>query len=326
MYREAAATSDRPGARPAPSISVVICTHNRAAYLRTAIASVFAQDFPRENFELLVVDNRSTDETRAVCDEFAAAENFRYVYESTLGLCYARNCGWRNARGRYVAYLDDDAIAEPGWLAVIEKAFAWEDPEPGIVGGKVNPIWEAERPKWISDGIALGLTIVDWSDRPMRIPDVRVHWLVGANMAVPAAVLRAVGGFEPALDRIGNKLLTGGDVFLQHQILERGYVCFYHPGMAVRHLVPRSRLQKGWFLRRYYWQGISDAVAEVIVDRHSWGRRLGSAIQRTGRLLAKPRRLIELVLPTDDPRRFEQRCFTLIEVGHIAGLLGAGGR
>jgi glycosyltransferase involved in cell wall biosynthesis len=304
-----------------PLISIVICTHNRAAYLGKAMASALDQDVPAADYELIVVDNCSTDDTAQVCKSFAAP-NLRYVFEGRLGLCHARNAGWKAARGRYVAYLDDDAIAEPGWLAAIGEAFAVE-PTPGVVGGKVDPIWEGPRPGWLPDSIACSLTIVDWPGGPKLIPDVRVEWLVGANMAMPKALLEQVGGFDPRLDRIGTNMLSGGDVFLQKQIIEHGHPCYYHPRMAVRHLVSHARLEKRWFTKRYYWQGISDAVMELIVERPSALGRLRSALARTGRLFAKPRDLWNLIIDSDDPQRFERRCFTLIAVGHIIGLLGA---
>jgi glycosyltransferase involved in cell wall biosynthesis len=308
----------------APIVSVVICTHNRGFYLRKAIASVVGQDMPASEYELIIVDNKSTDDTAEVAASFAAP-NVRYIHEPQLGLCFARNTGWRNAAGTYVAYLDDDAIAEPGWLASIKAAFE-SDPAAGVVGGKVDPIWEGERPAWMSDNVSFSLTIVDWSIEPKQIPDVRVEWLVGANMAIPRSVLAEVGGFDPRLDRIGTNMLSGGDVFLQKQILGRGYTCLYHPGMAVRHLVPPSRLHKKWFRRRYYWQGVSDAVMELITDNPSTLGRFWRGLVRAGELLAKPRALVEIFLPTDHPDKFQERCFTIIAIGHVVGLLGVARR
>ena len=140
---------------------------------------------------------------------------------------------------------------------------------------------------------------------------------------MPKALLEQVGGFDPRLDRIGTNMLSGGDVFLQKQIIEHGHPCYYHPQMAVQHLVSHARLEKRWFTKRYYWQGISDAVMELIVERPSAFGRLRSALARAGRLLAKPRDLWNLFVDSDDPHRFERRFVTLIAVGHIIGLLGA---
>lgn len=320
------------GADPAPEargtpllVSVVICTYNRADLLDRAIRSVVDQPLKTGTHEIIVVDNGSTDRTKEVVRQFNSDGNVRYVFEAEMGLCNARNTGWRQAQGRYVAYLDDDAIASPGWLAAIEEAFA-TTPGVGIVGGRVDPLWEAERPAWLSDDIAMSLTIVDWSDRPKLILDVRSEWLVGANMALPITVLADTGGFHPLLDRVGTRMLSSGDVFLQKQILRRGYSCLYHPDMAVRHLVPKSRLEKGWFIRRYFSQGLSDAAMQLIEETPSIARRVFLALSMALGLLGSPRKIRNLVSPGNDPTRFTEKCFSLIKVGHMAGLLGALGR
>jgi glycosyltransferase involved in cell wall biosynthesis len=301
-------------------ISVIICTHNRADYLVKAISSVLDQNMSRSKYEIVVVDNGSTDNTAEVVRTFSSAGSLHYIFEEQLGLCRARNTGWRCARGRYVAYLDDDAIASPGWLTAVEQAFTIA-PDAGAVGGRVDPIWEVARPGWLSDDIAKGLTIVDWSDSPKFIADVHLEWLVGANMSVPVAVLQEIGGFHPRLDRVGTHMLSGGDVFLQMQVLRRGYSCFYHPQMAVRHLVPKSRVQKRWFFRRYYWQGVSDAIMQLIDKSPSRMERLQLAGRQTLNLLQSPWKLMNLIIPCAEPKRFTAKCFTLIIVGHIAGLL-----
>lgn len=305
------------------TISVVICTHNRAGFLSQAIESVIDQPLPGD--EILVVDNGSTDDTRELARRFDGRGPLRYVFEEKIGLCHARNTGWRSASGKFVAYLDDDAIASPGWLAAIREAFNMM-PSAGVVGGRVDPIWQSERPAWLSDEIAMSLTIVDWSDKPKVIQDVRVQWLVGANIAFPVSVLAEVGGFDPRLDRVGTNMLSSGDVFLQKQIIQRGYACLYYPAMAVRHLVPAGRLTKQWFIRRYYWQGISDAVMYLIDHAPLSWLRLYEALGRATRLLLLPHRLWDLIFPTSDPKRFERKCFALIDVGYIAGLLGAARR
>ncbi len=319
----------RPASVPAdsrpevmPLISVVICTHNRADYLPQAIRSVLEQRMTADRYELIVVDNRSTDRTREVVRPFEANDSVRYVYDGVLGLCHARNTGWQRARGRYVAYLDDDAVAEPGWLAAIEEAFS-TTPGVGVVGGRVDPIWAGARPPWLSDEISLSLTILNWSEHPKVIEDLGREWLVSANMAVPRSVLSDVGGFHPSLDRVGSRMLSSGDVFLEKQILRRGHVCLYHPKMAIRHLVPKSRLNKRWFIRRYYSQGLSDAAMQLIEDSPSRTERLRRAIALASGLLRSPRRLADLILPRDDPARFTEKCFSWITVGQIAGLLGA---
>jgi glycosyltransferase involved in cell wall biosynthesis len=305
----------------APRISVVLCTHNRAAYLRPALASLVGQTFPRDAFEVLVVDNRSTDDTPAAVDEAVGAGlPARRIFEPTLGLCHARNTGWRAARAPLVAYFDDDAVADPEWLAVLHDALV-ADPGVGAVGGPVRPIWEAPRPSWLSDAVARVLTIVEWGGAH-EIRDLRQEWLAGANMALPRRVLEEVGGFSPSLDRVGHNMLSSGDVFLEKQVVARGYRVRYEPRAAVGHVVPPGRLTQDWFRRRYYWQGISDAVMLLLEHDPSPLRRLRWAAERARRLLASPGRLRALHRPTADPAAFEELCWTWIAVGQVAGLLG----
>lgn len=308
-------------------ISAVICTHNRANYLTKAIQSLLEQHAPKEQYEIIVVDNYSTDSTKEVVEQFSSShQNIRYIYESTLGLSYARNTGWRNARGKYVAYLDDDAIAGPSWIDTIIEVFETINPRPGCVGGRANAIWEAPRPDWLSDELSTGLTIIDWSDVPHALPDLRQQWLVGANIAFPKEVLEQLNGFADGLDRAGTKMLSGGDVFLEQQIIDAGYSCFYHPRMVIDHHIQKSRLEKHWLTNRYYWQGVSDAAMGLIKESPSPMARLIKAFSRLWKLITSINRVKCLILPNKTPQQFTEKCFALIELGHVAGLLGAAGR
>ncbi|MES2521644.1 MAG: glycosyltransferase [Gemmatimonadota bacterium] len=309
----------------AVSISVIICTHNRAELLRHALESLVPGCAAVPGSEVLVVDNRSTDATPAVVESFIGRLPVRHVYEPVLGLCHARNTGWRASAGDIVAYFDDDAIAPPGWLVAIVDAFtAW--PETGVVGGPVAPMWDAPRPAWLSDEAARALTVLDWGPDAHEIPDVGAEWLAGTNMALPRRVLVETGGFHPALDRVGNNLLSSGDVHLQRRVLALGLQVRYEPAMGVLHLVPASRLTKGWFRRRYYWQGISDSVMRMVEGAPSPSRRVRWALGGVKRLLREPRLLRDAVATPDDPRAFTDTCHALIAVGQVAGLLGAARR
>lgn len=310
-------------ASPVPRLSIVICTHDRSRDLEAALESLALQSLAEELFEVIVVDNRSTDDTRAVVERWQLRRPIRYVLEPELGLCRARNTGWQAARGEFVAYLDDDAIAEPAWASEILAAFETGPVRLGCVGGRVEPIFHAPRPPWLSDQVALSLTIVDWSPTPHIIEDLRLEWLAGANIAFPRRVLDTIGGFHPALDRSGKRMLSSGDVYLQRLIMEAGYQCLYQPSAAVRHQVPAARLEKKWFLNRFYWQGESDAVMEILHDRLDPPARRRSALRRGAALLKSPRQIMELMLPTSDPARFARKCWAWIAVGHTVGLLRA---
>jgi glycosyltransferase involved in cell wall biosynthesis len=311
---------------PEPAVSVVLCTRNRADLFDKAMASVVAQDFPRSAYEIVVVDNGSSDHTGEVAQRYAPQANLRYVLEPRVGLCVARNTGWRAAKAPIVALFDDDAIAQPGWLAAIADTFARSSGDVGVIGGRVDPVWLAPRPDWLTDDIAGALTIVDWGPDEKPILDLRREWLVGANMAAPKAVIAEAGGFHPWLDRVGANLLSSGDVHLQMEIVRRGYRCLYVPTMAISHLAPPSRLTQAWFVKRFYWQGISDAVMEIIDTTPTRHRRLGLAARRLRRLATSPGRLKALSLPTAEAATFRAKCLALIDVGYAWGILGAAGR
>jgi len=302
---------------------VIVCTRNRAELLRRALASVIDQEFPPADYEVVVIDNGSTDRTPEVARQFQNKAVVRYLREEHLGLCIARNTGWRAASGHYIAFLDDDAIASPRWLAAIRDGFAAAPPMVGAIGGRVQPIWEGSRPAWLADVIAGSLTIVDWGPSDKLINDIEFEWLVGANMAVPKSLLAEVGGFHPWLDRVGKNLLSSGDIFLQKELMRRGYHCLYLPAMAIQHLVPPSRLNQRWFLRRFYWQGVSDAVMHLIEKTPSSAERLRLAVARTASVLRSRHTIASLLFPADRPDTFTAKCFALIEIGFISGLLGA---
>ena len=302
-------------------ISAIICTHNRASFLVKAINSLINQSISKSLYEILVIDNCSTDSTAEIVRKYSTSHKIRYIHEPRLGLSYARNTGWRNARGKYVAYLDDDAIADHIWLEKAIEAFEEIKPMPGCVGGKVRGIWESPRPAWLSDELITGLTVLDWSNHPLQIHDLNQKWLVGANIAFPVEILKQVGGFVTCLDRVGNNLLSGGDVYIQKQILKIGYSCLYYPDMSVGHHVPRTRLTQEWFIPRYFWQGVSDAIIQMIENVTTPAERIRIAISLMVDLFRNPKTLFHLIFPRKNPNQFAHKCFAMITLGNILGLL-----
>ena len=302
-------------------ISAIICTHNRAEFLYKAISSLVNQSIPKSLYEILVVDNCSTDSTAKVVHSFSSGQKVKYLYEPRLGLSHARNTGWHNAKGKYVAYLDDDAIADEVWLEKAIETFEKTEPMPGCIGGKITGIWESSRPKWLSDQLVTALTVLNWSNETIQIHDLNQKWLAGANIAFPLEVLKQLDGFIPYLDRVGNNLLSGGDVFLQKQIVNEGYNCFYIPEMAVQHLVPKNRLTQKWFISRYFWQGVSDAIAQIIEKEASWSERFQLALRLMIKHFRNPKKFYLLISHNEDPKYFTNKCLNIIFLGQILGLL-----
>lgn len=243
-------------------LSAIICTHNRCDLLPEAIESILNQTLDKSLYEIVVVDNGSTDETMQLCDRFKKYSNFRYVYEPELGLSFARNTGIDNAKGKVVAFIDDDAVAEKNWLKEIVTTFEDVNPVPGCVGGKVLPVWEASRPEWLSESLLTHLSILDLGDSPRWIEEN--EFVCGTNMAFLNQSVEDAGFFETRLGRRGKSLTSNEEALLFHKLRMAGGNIYYQPRAIVNHVIPEERIKKRWFFKRAFAQGISDYIFNIL--------------------------------------------------------------
>lgn len=296
-------------------LSALICTRNRAHYVRKAIESLLDQSLSPELYEIIVVDNNSEDETRQVVEAYLHDARVRYLCEPVAGLSRARNTGWKAARAPYVAFLDDDAVARHQWAEKYVEAFETTSPMPGSVGGKCEPIWEVERPDWLSDKLLSSLSVYDWSPTPMILSET--EWVSGCNIGYPAAVLQEIGGFREDLGRVGNRLLAGEETFVRRQLDERGYHTLYHPEIVVGHHISAARLNKAWFRKHAFGTGESEAFMQYGLSPVSFGRRVQLGAQRVAWLL--PRVALMLAARTPD-KRFYREYQAYESAGFVSGL------
>jgi glycosyltransferase involved in cell wall biosynthesis len=238
--------------------TVAICTHNRAADVKEALLSLLQQSF-NGSYEVIVVDNRSTDHTKETVQEFQKMVDIPiiYLYEERLGLSVARNRAIREASGEYVLFLDDDAIASKEWIGGIVALFDL-DSRIGCVGGKIEPAWEGSAPQWLPVENRTLYTILDYSDEIVEMQRPAIPF--GANVAFRKSVFDSMEAFREDLGRVGSNLLSSEEAELIERIRAR-YTVFYTPHASVLHKIPRSRISRKWLLRRIYWQGVSSAVS-----------------------------------------------------------------
>jgi glycosyltransferase involved in cell wall biosynthesis len=244
-----------------PRISAVICTHNRANYLEKALASLAAQSLPPDEFEVLVVDNASTDATAEVARRFSdRLPNLRYLREDRLGLSWARNAGAAAGRTPYLAYLDDDARAAPDWLDRLLQTFERVDPTPACIGGRVWLDWDGAVPAWLPPRYYSVYTHVDHGDEDRPLGDR--EYLVGANLAFRRDVLLALGGFDTNLGRKGSMLLSGEESEVVGKLRARRLPVYYAASAAVWHAVPPARRRRRWLWLRMFWDGASQPLID----------------------------------------------------------------
>ena len=304
-----------------PRITATICTRNRADYLGKALKSLSAQTLPPSDFEVLVVDNASTDRTVTLVNEMKTSlPSLRYIFEGAVGLSRARNAAIREARSPYIAFLDDDAVATSHWLEAILTAFDSVQPAPACVGGRIDPIWEAPRPDWLPDALLGYLTIVNWTAEAVTL-DLSSQYVAGANMAFKTDALRSVGGFNSNLGRVGERLLSGEEIHVQRLLAAAGHKLHYEPRAAVRHHVPAARLTRQWFLDRAYAQGLSGAVMLAVMQRPPRHRRMRMAMHSLVELLLHPKEWAGSWLRAHEAARFASRCEVRRRVGVTWGLL-----
>jgi glycosyltransferase involved in cell wall biosynthesis len=278
-------------------ISIVIPTRNRADLLAPALHSLTRQTFPADEYEVLVIDNGSTDQTALVVQDFSVRlGNLRYFYEPEPGLHAGRHRGMLEAHGELLVFADDDIEAFPSWLASISEAFA--DPGVAMVGGNNLPLFLEPPPAWLErlwdrpsikgDRALPALSVIELS---AENPEFGPHLVWGCNFAIRKNVLLAAGGFHP--DGMPKDLIRfrgDGETHVSRYVAESGKKCVFHPGASVYHKVTPDRMSFAYFWQRGFNQGVSDSYARlrnqdqpVSASGRSFLQRAGGAVLRGAR-------------------------------------------
>lgn len=238
-------------------ISVVISTYNRCDLLPRALESVLAQEAGDVRYEVIVVDNNSTDRTRAVVESMIprAGGRLRYVFEGRQGLSHARNAGIAESRGPLVVFTDDDVRAAPDWIAQIKRAFD-AHPEVDFIGGKVLPNWLAAPPAWVARDIWAGpLALLDEGAQSFYSNPQHPFFFPGANFAFRREVFARVGLFSPDFQRVKDNIGSVEDSEFMVRVWRGGCQGMYVPDVVVTADVQVERLTKAYFRRWHKGNG-----------------------------------------------------------------------
>jgi glucosyl-dolichyl phosphate glucuronosyltransferase len=236
--------------------SIVIATHNRASDLGQTLDSL-ARQRPADEWEVLVVDNNSTDDTRNVVTTRVGTfpAPLRYLFEAEPGRSPALNTGIRAARGTIVATTDDDVRVPADWLD--QAGAALDGLGCDYVGGRVLPIWNGPRPAWLSDRSgkhSAVIAVLDYGSAPLEFG---ARMPLGVNMAFRRSAFDRAGLWDPRVGRRAGTLL--GQEVREWCVRARTAALrgCYAPAMVVEHVIPAARLTKHYFRRWYYWRGVS---------------------------------------------------------------------
>lgn len=252
------------------SLDVIICTHNNAMGLDEVLSRLERQHAAGIPWAVVVIDNASTDRTRAVVEAHLAAGlvPIRYVYEATRGLTPARLRGVRESTAEWIAFVDDDNLLEPDWVAAITSAIE-AYPRAGAIGGRVSLIWD--RPP-VASAADFGFCFAEQElgERPRQVES-----LVGAGMVVRRAALEASGWTRGPLlaDRVGRSLISGGDVEIALRIKSAGYELWYAPSARMQHRMSPERASRRYLLRMNRALGATAAIVSLLAwpgDLASW--------------------------------------------------------
>jgi len=239
-------------------ITVVLCTYNRCRRLAQALESVAASKLPRSiEWDVLVVDNNSNDQTRDVVEDFSRRYpgRFRYLFEPRPGKSCALNAGIREAQADILAFMDDDVIVEPTWLQNLTAPL--QKGEYAGAGGRVLPEESFSPPRWLSlDGrYALApLAIFNLGPDAGRLTEPPF----GTNMAFRKGVFEKYGGFRTDLGPRPGSEIRNEDTEFGSRLLAAGELLWYEPSAIVYHSVHENRVQKKYFLRWWFDKARAD--------------------------------------------------------------------
>ncbi len=248
-------------------LSVIIPTRNHARLVSDLLDSLAGQVIAPFRWEVMVIDNGSTDQTAAATKAKIPSLPFeaRYIYEPRLGLHNGRHRGAQEAQGRYLAYLDDDVLLTPAWIHGFEKLLSGQAE---AVVGRILPEWESRPPAWLKTLVREPgyLSLLDMGATGFYIDP---RFVYGDNFFILKQIVFELRGFHPDSMPVDQLRYRGdGEYGLMMKFGQAGLRAWYEPGATVYHRIPRARMTLDYLCKRSYAQGISDSFTEIR-DRHN---------------------------------------------------------
>ncbi|MFN7116094.1 MAG: glycosyltransferase family 2 protein [Saprospiraceae bacterium] len=240
-------------------LSILICTYNRADILAECLQSLTVQTADPQVFEVIVINNNSTDQTQIVAESFIGkVPNLRVIVEMQQGLSYARNRAYQEAQSEWVLYLDDDALAAEN---LVERALWTIHHHPyKYFGGVALPWYKYPKPHWYKD------KYVATNELPYKAvtPIHGNQFAIGCIMVIHKPTLTKYGGFDVKLGMIGNTIAYNEETELQHRMRADGIQIAHDPELFIQHLVAPYKMKVDWFFQSAFALGRDNVDAKKV--------------------------------------------------------------
>ncbi len=261
-------------------LSVIICTYNRDRYIYNVLESLAKNEYPKDAYEIVVVDNNCTDNTSEEISRFARIwpeVQLRRCSETRQGLSYARNRGILESRGDILVYVDDDAFVNPGFIGNYASLFE-RRPDVFAAGGPIIPHYEGgAEPDWMTYHLRRLLTgYLDFGRKEKPFPSV--NYPGGGNAAYRRQVFDRVGQYNPELGRKGGDLGGGEEKDIFDKMRRKGMSIAYTPGSILYHSIPPYKLEQEYFDRLTRAIGTSERLRTLRISRAKYVKRLASEL------------------------------------------------
>lgn len=256
-------------------ISIIICTYNRDKYIYDTLRQIAENHFPTEQYEIILINNNSTDSTEKECLRFQSAFpeiRFHYFIETRQGLSYARNRGIKESQGELLVFLDDDAFVCKDYLENLSRQIHWY-PDLAAFGGKITPLFESGiTPPW------MGKWSYSWVSALNMGKQVRLfkgkQFPTGANMGFLKSCQERYGYFNTELGRNKNNLMGGEEKDYFNRLKAGNERIYYFPDIEVRHVIPEKRTTTEFIIKLAIGIGKSERLRTLNISKKAYFRRL----------------------------------------------------
>ena len=305
-------------------LSVVVCTYNRESYLRKCLGNILNSTLDKSLYEVLVIDNNSVDKTNEVVNFYKKqAMNIFYFQEYRQGLSFARNRAIKEAKGKYLLYLDDDALVNKEGLENLHT-FLSENVGVAVVGGRSFIEYESDKPDWLTKKSEDWIGAYDFGDEILIVnKNFRkklVRYPIGACFCVEKEFLLSIGGFDSKLGRIGDKMLAGEETLVNFWAEKKQRMIVYFPNIFVKHLIQPDRLSIDSFFIMTFYNGVSDYLIRKKV--HSFFRCFVFSIFRIIYLFKNIVEYSFYSFLRKEKKAFDSRFLMNFNLGYVVALLG----